>query len=93
MAGRWRMASVQMSFAAMPALIYLFAGLTIAGGGGAITIGTLVAFTTLQTRLFFPVQSLLSVGVDLQSSLALFERVFHYLDLPVDIEERDGAVS
>ncbi len=93
MAGRWRMASVQMSFAAMPALIYLFAGLTIADGGGAITIGTLVAFTTLQTRLFFPVQSLLSVGVDLQSSLALFERVFHYLDLPVEIEERDGAVT
>ena len=93
MAGRWRMASVQMSFAAMPALIYLFAGLTIAGGGGAITIGTLVAFTTLQTRLFFPVQSLLSVSVDIQSSLALFERVFHYLDLPVEIEERDGAVA
>jgi ATP-binding cassette subfamily B protein len=93
MAGRWRMASVQMSFAAMPALIYLFAGLTIAGGGGAITIGTLVAFTTLQTRLFFPVQSLLSVGVDVQSSLALFERVFQYLDLPVDIEEREGAVT
>ena len=93
MAGRWRMASVQMSFAAMPALIYLFAGLTIAGGGSAITIGTLVAFTTLQTRLFFPVQSLLSVGVDVQSSLALFERVFHYLDLPVEIEEREGATT
>src|SRR5688572_17838263 len=93
MAGRWRMASVQMSFAAMPALIYLFAGLTISGGGGGITIGTLVAFTTLQTRLFFPVQSLLSVGVDVQSSLALFERVFHYLDLPVEIEERPGAVT
>ena len=93
MAGRWRMASVQMSFAAMPALIYLVAGLTIANGGAAITIGTLVAFTTLQTRLFFPVQSLLSVGVDVQSSLALFERVFHYLDLPVEIEEREGAVT
>ncbi len=93
MAGRWRMASVQISFAAMPALIYLFAGLTIVDGGGAITIGTLVAFTTLQTRLFFPVQSLLSVNVDVQSSLALFERVFQYLDLPVEIEERDGAVS
>jgi ATP-binding cassette, subfamily B, bacterial len=93
MAGRWRMASVQMSFAAMPALIYLFAGLTISNGGGAITIGTLVAFTTLQTRLFFPVQSLLSVGVDVQSSLALFERVFHYLDLPVEIEEREQAAT
>jgi len=93
MAGRWRMASVQISFAAMPALIYLVAGLTIANGGASITIGTLVAFTTLQTRLFFPVQSLLSVSVDVQSSLALFERVFEYLELPVEIEERDGAVT
>jgi ATP-binding cassette, subfamily B, bacterial len=93
MAGRWRMASVQISFAAMPALIYLFAGLTIASGGAAITLGTLVAFTTLQTRLFFPIQSLLSVGVDVQSSLALFERVFDYLELPVEIEERDGAIA
>ena len=93
MAGRWRMASVQISFAAMPALIYLFAGLTIASGGQAITLGTLVAFTTLQTRLFFPVQSLLSVGVDVQSSLALFERVFEYLELPVEITERDRAIA
>jgi ATP-binding cassette, subfamily B, bacterial len=84
---------MQISFAAMPALIYLFAGLTIAGGSAAISIGTLVAFTTLQTRLFFPVQSLLSVGVDVQSSLALFERVFEYLELPVEITERDGATA
>jgi ATP-binding cassette subfamily B protein len=93
MAGRWRMASMQISFAAMPALIYLFAGLTIAAGSQAITIGTLVAFTTLQARMFFPIQSLLSVGVDVQSSLALFERVFEYLELPVEITERDGAVA
>src|SRR5207244_10051379 len=93
MAGRWRMASVQMSFAIMPAAVYWFAGQSIAGGGHAISIGTLVAFTTLQTRLFFPIQSLLSVGVDVQSSLALFERVFEYLELPVEIEERDGAVT
>ena len=93
MAGRWRMASMQISFAAMPALIYLFAGFSIAGGGTAISIGTLVAFTTLQTRLFFPVQSLLSVGVDVQSSLALFERVFEYLELPVEIAERQEAVA
>jgi ATP-binding cassette, subfamily B, bacterial len=93
MAGRWRMASVQISFAAMPALIYLVAGLTIANGGAAITIGTLVAFTTLQTRLFFPIQSLLSVGVDVQASLALFERVFEYLELPVEIEERESAIA
>ena len=83
MAGRWVMASIQTSFAVMPALVYLFAGLS----PGAVSIGTLVAFTTLQTRLFWPIQSLLSVGVDLQTSTALFERVFEYLDLPVDLEE------
>ena len=83
MAGRWVMASIQTSFAVMPALVYLFAGLA----PGAVTIGTLVAFTTLQTRLFWPIQSLLGVGVDIQTSLALFERVFEYLDLEVDLHE------
>jgi ATP-binding cassette subfamily B protein len=84
MAGRWRMASVQMSFAVMPALVYWFAGQT-----SAISIGTVVAFTTLQTRLLFPIQSLLSVGVDVQTSGALFARIFEYLDLPVDVNEGD----
>jgi ATP-binding cassette subfamily B protein len=83
MAGRWVMASIQTSFAVMPALVYLFAGLA----PGAVTIGTLVAFTTLQTRLFWPIQSLLGVAVDIQTSLALFERVFEYLDMPVDLRE------
>jgi ATP-binding cassette, subfamily B, bacterial len=91
MAGRWRMASVQMSFAIMPALVYWFAGEDIAAGGHAISIGTVVAFTTLQTRLLFPIQSLLSVGLEVQTSLALFGRIFEYLDLPVDIVERPGA--
>ena len=91
MAGRWRMASVQMAFAIMPALVYWFAGWSIAHGGAAISIGTVVAFTTLQTRLFFPLQSLLSVGIDIQTSLALFHRIFEYLDLPVDITEREEA--
>ncbi|HKH19259.1 MAG TPA: ABC transporter ATP-binding protein [Solirubrobacteraceae bacterium] len=81
MAGRWMMATIQTSFAVMPALVYLFAGLD----GGAVSIGTVVAFTTLQTRIFWPIQSLLNVGVDIQSSTALFERVFEYLDMPVDI--------
>ena len=90
MAGRWVMASIQTSFAVMPALVYLFAGLA----PGAVTIGTLVAFTTLQTRLFWPIQSLLNVGVDIQTSMALFERVFEYLDLPVDLREgRDSLQS
>jgi ATP-binding cassette, subfamily B, bacterial len=93
MAGRWRMASVQMTFSIMPALVYWFAGYSIAQGGAAISIGTVVAFTTLQTRLFFPLQSLLSVGIDVQTSLALFHRIFEYLDLPVDIAERADAVE
>jgi ATP-binding cassette subfamily B protein len=93
MAGRWRMSTVQMSFSIMPALVYLFAGLTIAGGSSAITIGTVVAFTTLQTRLLFPIGSLLNVGIDIQTSRALFERIFEYLDLPVDITERAEPVE
>jgi ATP-binding cassette subfamily B protein len=93
MAGRWRMATVQMTFAIMPALVYWFAGQSIASGGDAISIGTVVAFTTLQTRLLFPVLSLLNVGIDMQTSLALFHRIFEYLDLPVDIAERPDAVA
>ncbi|MDO8186397.1 ABC transporter ATP-binding protein [Conexibacter sp. JD483] len=92
MAGRWRMATVQMTFAIMPAAVYWFAGQSIADGGQAISIGTVVAFTTLQTRLLFPIGQLLSVGLDVQTSLALFERIFEYLDLPVDIEEAADPV-
>jgi ATP-binding cassette subfamily B protein len=92
MAGRWRMATVQMTFAVMPAAVYWFAGQSIAGGSTAISIGTVVAFTTLQTRLLFPIGQLLSVSVDVQTSLALFDRIFEYLDLPVDIAEREDAV-
>jgi ATP-binding cassette, subfamily B, bacterial len=91
MAGRWRMASVQVSFAVMPALVYLFAGLNSASGGHAVSIGTVVAFTTLQTRVLFPIQSLLSVGVEVQTSLALFGRIFEYIDLPVDIAQAPDA--
>jgi ATP-binding cassette subfamily B protein len=90
MAGRWVMASIQMSFSIMPALVYWFAGQSFVGG---VTLGTVVAFTTLQTRLFFPVGQLLSVQIDVQTSLALFDRVFEYLDLPVEIVERDDAVD
>jgi ATP-binding cassette, subfamily B, bacterial len=93
MAGRWVMASIQATFAIMPALVYWFAGWSFAHGNDTITIGTVVAFTTLQTRLFFPIGQLLSVGVDIQTSLALFERIFEYLDLRVDIDEKPGALA
>ena len=91
MAGRWVMASIQTSFAVMPAAVYWFGGLALAGGSDAVSIPLLVAFTTLQTRLFFPVGSLLGVGLDVQTSLALFDRIFEYLDEPVDIVERPNA--
>jgi ATP-binding cassette, subfamily B, bacterial len=87
MTGRWMMAAIQTTFAVMPALVYWFAGWTMAAGSETISIGTLVAFTTLQSRLFFPMGSLLGVQVDVQSSLALFDRIFEYLDQPVDIVE------
>ncbi|MFL5928752.1 MAG: ABC transporter ATP-binding protein [Gaiellaceae bacterium] len=87
MAGRWVMATIQTTFAVMPAAVYWFGGLALANGSHAVSVPTLVAFTTLQTRLFFPVGSLLGVGLDVQTSLALFDRIFEYLDQRVDIEE------
>jgi ATP-binding cassette, subfamily B, bacterial len=93
MAGRWVMASIQTSFAVMPAAVYWFGGLALAHGSHAVSIPVLVSFTTLQTRLFFPVGSLLGVGLDVQTSLALFDRIFEYLDQPIDIEERPGALT
>src|SRR5438477_11861003 len=93
MAGRWVMASIQTSFAIMPAAVYWFGGLALASGSTAVSIPVLVAFTTLQTRLFFPVGSLLGVGLDVQTSLALFDRIFEYLDQPVDIAEPEHPVA
>jgi ATP-binding cassette, subfamily B, bacterial len=93
MAGRWVMASIQTSFAVMPAAVYWIGGLLIAHGSSALSVATLVAFTTLQTRLFFPVGSLLGVGLDVQTSLALFDRIFEYLDEPIDIEEKPDALD
>ena len=92
MTGRWMMSSMQTAFAVMPALVYLIAGHAIATSFTTVSIGTLVAFTTLQTRLFFPVGSLLGVQADMQTSLALFERIFEYLDQPVDIAEPEHPV-
>ena len=87
MAGRWRQSAVQIVMTSMPAGIYWVAGLTDRGGQMAISLGTLVAFTTLQQNLFGPAIQVLSAGVEIQSSLELFGRVFEYLDLPVDIAE------
>jgi ATP-binding cassette, subfamily B, bacterial len=93
MAGRWRQSTIQIVMSAMPAVIYWVTGLTGRGDNMAISIGTLVAFTTLQQNLFRPAVQLLSVGVDIQSSLELFGRIFEYLDLPVDIAEAAHPVT
>jgi ATP-binding cassette subfamily B protein len=93
MAGRWRQSTINIVMSSMPAVIYWVTGLTGRDGHMAISIGTLVAFTTLQQQLFRPMVQLLGVGVDIQSSLELFGRIFEYLDLPVDIAEPAHPVT
>jgi ATP-binding cassette subfamily B protein len=92
MAGRWRMAVITIVMAALPAVIYWTAGLALALGGPDVSLGTIVAFVSLQQGLFRPTVSLLGTGVQIQTSLALFQRIFEYLDLPIDITERDRPV-
>ncbi|MGW3952833.1 ABC transporter ATP-binding protein [Streptomyces sp. NPDC004752] len=92
MAGRWRMAVITIVMAAMPAVIYWAAGMTLQLGGPQASIGTIVAFVSLQQGLFRPAVSLLATGVQIQTSLALFQRIFEYLDLPIDITERAEPV-
>jgi ATP-binding cassette, subfamily B, bacterial len=93
MVGRGFFAVVQTFFAVTPAAIYLVAGLLISGGSTTLSAGTIVAFTALQTRLLFPVGSLLQVSTEIQSSLALFERVFQYMDLEHDIVDAPDAIA
>ncbi|MGW6175004.1 ABC transporter ATP-binding protein [Arthrobacter sp. NPDC055138] len=85
LAGRWRMATMSIIFAAVPAVIYFAAGLP--GAAGNISIGTVVAFSALQGGLFRPLLGLMNVAITVTSSLALFARIFEYLDLPVEITE------
>jgi ATP-binding cassette subfamily B protein len=87
MAGRWRQSTIQIVMSAMPAIIYWTTGLTASHGHPLISVGTLVAFTTLQGNLLRPLVMLLQTGVDVQSSLALFGRIFEYLDLTPDVAE------
>jgi ATP-binding cassette subfamily B protein len=100
MIGRWFMMLISTFFSITPALVYLLLGYLAFGSGHhtspqqtAELIGTLVAFTTLQSRLFFPIGQLLSVQVEIQGALALFERVFEYLDMPHDIADKPGALT
>src|SRR5690606_6423877 len=91
MSGQGFFAVVQVLMASVPAVIYLVAGYLIAGGEGAITAGTVVAFTTVQARLTWPLMGLMRVALDLQTSQALFARIFEYLDLTPSIADRPDA--
>jgi ATP-binding cassette subfamily B protein len=91
LAGRWRMSTMSIVFATIPALLYLAAGFPATSGG--MTIGTLVAFVSLQSSVFRPIMGLLNTGVQVVSSMALFSRIFGYLDLPVDILEPANPVQ
>jgi ATP-binding cassette, subfamily B, bacterial len=99
MIGRWFMMMISTFFSITPALVYLLFGYLNFGPGHAASgsigeqIGTLVAFTTLQSRLYFPIGQLLSVQVEIQSALALFERVYEYLDMPQEITDKPGALT
>ena len=95
MVGRVLFAMVQVFFSIAPALVYLVSAFVIyhsSGLSSGITAGTIVAITTLQSRLFFPIGQMLQVSVEVQSSLALFERIFDYLEIPQDIVDAPDAV-
>lgn len=91
LAGRWRMATMQIIFAAIPAVIYLAAGFPATSGG--MTIGTLVAFTALQSQLFRPLMGILGIGAQWIASMALFSRIFGYLDLVAEVPEPSTPVD
>ncbi|KXC06542.1 ABC transporter ATP-binding protein [Microbacterium hominis] len=93
MSGQGFFAVVQVIMASVPAIIYLVSGYLIAGGTGAITAGTVVAFTTVQARLLQPLMGLMRVALDLQTSRALFARIFEYLDLTPAIVDAPDAID
>src|SRR5437660_5123118 len=92
MIGRWFFMLIGTFFSIMPAIIYLVAGWQIIHNVPGVSLGTIVAFTTLQSRLFFPIGQLLNVQVEIQGALALFDRIFEYLDLPIEIQNKPTAV-
>ena len=92
MMGRSFFATINIFFSITPALVYLVAGFVLSGNAPTdITPGTIVAFTTLQSRLFFPIGQMLQMNVEVQSAGALFERIFNYLDMEHEIVDRPGA--
>ncbi|SEH99534.1 ATP-binding cassette, subfamily B [Leifsonia sp. CL147] len=92
MSGQWFFAMVNIFLSSIPAIVYLTSGWLILGGAHDISAGTIVAFTTVQARLLFPLLALMRVSLDLQTSSALFARIFEYLDLRPAISDRPDAV-
>src|SRR5690606_7108904 len=92
MSGQGFFAVVQVIMASVPAIIYLVAGFFITGGVDTITAGTIVAFTTVQARLLQPLMGLMRVALDLQTSAAVFARIFEYLDLVPAIKDAPDAI-
>ena len=93
MVGRWFFMIISTFFSITPAFVYWYAGTRIIGDDASLTIGDIVAFTTLQSRLFFPLGQLLNVQVEIQGAFALFDRIFEYLDMPAEIADRAGALG
>lgn len=91
MSGQWFFALVSVFLSSIPAIVYLVAGWLILGGNAAISAGTIVAFTTVQARLLFPLLGLMRVALDLQTSGALFARIFEYVDLVPSISDAPDA--
>jgi ATP-binding cassette subfamily B protein len=91
MSGQWFFAMVHLFLAGIPAIVYLAAGWLLNRGVEDLTPGTIVAFTTVQARLLFPLMGLMRVALDLQTSTALFARIFEYLDLKPAIIDRPNA--
>jgi len=96
MVGRWFFMIISTFFSITPAVVYYVAGRMILGTApghtSAISLGGIVAFTTLQRALFFPLGQLLNVQVEIQGTLALFDRIFEYLDLPIEIKSKPAAL-
>jgi ATP-binding cassette, subfamily B, bacterial len=93
MLGRWFFAMIGTFFSIMPALVYILAGTLIIRGDTHVSIGTIVAFTTLQSRIFFPLGQMLNVQIEIQGALALFDRIFEYLEMPHEIADAPDAVD
>ena len=93
MIGRWFFAMIGTFFSIAPAFVYLLAGTLIINGDPGVSVGTIVAFTTLQSRLFFPMGQLMNVQVEIQGALALFDRIFEYLEMEHDIRDAPDAVT